>query len=147
MDGLQAERTVPGRALPQPGATIVAGEPRHIAHFEFDSARVSPADVAALRALRPQLENRSLTVIGYTDATGPTAYNHGLALRRARAVEDVLVAAGLPATAIHVEGRGSCCYRASNAIATGRAANRRAELFMAAPAQPSPAEALSDSPD
>jgi flagellar motor protein MotB len=45
------------------------------------------------------------------------------------------VARGARASAIGIDGRGSREPIADNSTATGRAANRRVEIFMAEPAQ------------
>ena len=115
----------------------------YTAHFDFDSEELRQAELAALRSLRPAFGRGPVAVVGHTDAVGPRAYNQDLALRRARAVADFLAALDVPAEAIRVEGRGSCCYRASNDTAAGRAENRRVEIFAA----PAPAESTSHSLD
>lgn len=52
------------------------------------------------------VELRSVRVIGYTDPLGTTAYNEALSLKRAATVRDLLVARGVPAQVISIEGRG-----------------------------------------
>lgn len=114
-------------------------EPLHTVHFKFDSDDLETSDVANVRELLPDLEHRLVTVVGHTDAIGPKAYNENLAHRRARAVARLLVSLGIPAASVRVDGQGSCCYRASNESAAGRAENRRVEIFTTAPATSSPA--------
>jgi outer membrane protein OmpA-like peptidoglycan-associated protein len=88
--------------------------------FAFDSARISPAGRAALRAL--DLGDGPVAVTGHTDARGSSAYNRALSLRRARAV-----AAALPVRA-RVIGAGKSHPVATNRTAAGRARNRRVEI-------------------
>jgi OOP family OmpA-OmpF porin len=68
---------------------------------------------------------RDIRVTGYTDSTGDAAYNEALSARRASAVGRYLVAKGIPARLIFVEGRGESDPIASNATPEGRAQNRR----------------------
>ena len=94
--------------------------------FAFDSARLSEAsrgrvaDAAqAILARRP----RAVTVEGFTDTRGSTAYNLRLSQRRAMSVRQAL--RGLAAEAV---GRGEAQPVASNASARGRSLNRRVEI-------------------
>jgi OOP family OmpA-OmpF porin len=65
---------------------------------------------------------------GHTDAVGSDEYNQALSLRRANAVRDYLVAGGIDAARIQVEGYGESRPVASNDTDDGRAQNRRTEL-------------------
>lgn len=69
-------------------------------------------------------------VIGYTDDTGAAAANLVLSRQRARSVAEALVAQGVKAGRIHVEGRGEADPVASNATAQGRARNRRVVVIL-----------------
>lgn len=71
-----------------------------------------------------------LTVVGHTDSTGSDAINDPLSRERAMAVRDYLAARGVPSSRISVAGRGSHEPVASNDTETGRAANRRVEIFL-----------------
>jgi outer membrane protein OmpA-like peptidoglycan-associated protein len=72
-------------------------------------------------------ENK-ITIIGHTDSTGKDSTNQSLSEQRARAVKAVMVARGVPATAIEALGAGASSPVASNSNAEGRALNRRVEL-------------------
>ncbi len=98
-----------------------------LVHFDHDSA-ILPPDFDAQRITTWPIE--AVRITGYTDSTGEADYNQWLALRRARAVRDALVAQGVPADRIAVEGRGECCYVQPNSSAEGRQANRRAEIIV-----------------
>ncbi len=69
-------------------------------------------------------------IVGYTDSTGSAAANKRLSLQRAKKVKELLIAAGVDATRISVEGRGEADPIASNATKEGRAKNRRIEAIL-----------------
>jgi outer membrane protein OmpA-like peptidoglycan-associated protein len=80
-------------------------------YFEYDSANVRRAAQVELATLadcleRPPLVDRKLEVIGHADERGTEQYNETLALRRATAVADQLVAQGLDRTRVHTESVG-----------------------------------------
>ena len=72
----------------------------------------------------------AVLVRGYTDDTGGTAANLSLSRQRAQAVADALVAQGVHAGRLHVEGLGEADPIASNATAAGRARNRRVVVIL-----------------
>lgn len=75
-----------------------------------------------------------VTIIGHTDSTGSDAINNPLSVNRAASVRDYLVARGVAANRIAIDGRGSREPIADNATEAGRAKNRRVEIFVAEPA-------------
>ncbi|HMY79240.1 MAG TPA: OmpA family protein [Thauera aminoaromatica] len=77
----------------------------------------------------------TVTIIGHTDSTGSDAVNDPLSINRAAATRDYLVQRGVFAQRIAVDGRGSRQPVADNSTASGRAMNRRVEIFIAEPAQ------------
>ena len=78
----------------------------------------------------------TVTIIGHTDNTGSDAINNPLSVNRAGAVRDYLVARGVAANRITIDGRGSREPIADNSTPQGRAKNRRVEIFVAEPARP-----------
>lgn len=78
--------------------------------------------------------NTNVTIIGHTDNTGSDAINDPLSRERAMHTRDYLSARGVAPQRFTVEGRGSHEPIASNDTATGRAQNRRVEIFVAEPA-------------
>ncbi|GHU18199.1 hypothetical protein FACS189475_03290 [Betaproteobacteria bacterium] len=76
-----------------------------------------------------------VTIIGHTDSTGSDAVNNPLSVNRAIATRDYLTARGVSTSRIAVDGRGSREPLVDNATATGRAMNRRVEIFIAEPAR------------
>lgn len=112
--------------------SVASGVPLLVLRFPFDAASVQPEhrqqldDFAA--ETRPEMKNRSLTVVGFTDDTGPQCYNDILARRRAESVAKVLRALGVDA--LHTRAKGKCCYVSDNDTPQGRADNRRVEIHL-----------------
>lgn len=91
------------------------------------SAREALARFAGIVASYGSLE---FMVAGHTDSTGSAATNEALSLARAISVRDYLIAQGVRATKIDVEGLGPAAPVADNETAVGRARNRRVEIVM-----------------
>jgi outer membrane protein OmpA-like peptidoglycan-associated protein len=103
--------------------------------FDVDSAEIKPEGQATLDQLAAALKaqpSSQLTVIGYADSTGSEEHNQALSERRAQAVADYLVAAGVAPEQITTSGRGEADPVADNATAEGRALNRRIEFQLQA---------------
>jgi outer membrane protein OmpA-like peptidoglycan-associated protein len=79
--------------------------------------------------------NTNVVIIGHTDSTGSDAINQPLSVDRASRTRDYLAGRGVNPNRITIEGRGSREPIASNADATGKARNRRVEIYVAEPAQ------------
>jgi outer membrane protein OmpA-like peptidoglycan-associated protein len=73
----------------------------------------------------------TVTIIGHTDSSGSDAINNPLSVNRASATRDYLVARGVAASRIAIDGRGAREPVADNGTAAGRAMNRRIEIFVA----------------
>ena len=72
----------------------------------------------------------SLTIEGYTDATGTKKRNAQLSQARAEAVAGFFASRGIKAEKMHAVGRGSENPLASNDSVEGRATNRRVEVVL-----------------
>jgi outer membrane protein OmpA-like peptidoglycan-associated protein len=92
------------------------------------SARNKLSEVAS--ALASSDRNSKIVVEGHTDSTGPAEVNRELSLARASAVRDALVANGVSADRISVEGFGETRPIADNSSQAGRANNRRVEIVI-----------------
>ena len=75
-----------------------------------------------------KLNGSSFYVYGYTDDNGTKDYNLTLSARRARAVRDALVKAGIDPSVISTKGFGKSKPRVRSTNAKARAANRRVEI-------------------
>jgi peptidoglycan-associated lipoprotein len=95
---------------PAPAPAVKAPEPRFAdVYFDFDKADLGPDARQALNANVQVLRSNGqlrLTVEGHCDERGTNEYNLALGERRARAVRDYLVAAGIDATRISIISYG-----------------------------------------
>ncbi len=102
-------------------------------HFDFDSAELKPAMMAALDDVAAKVAasagNESLEVVGHTDSTGPENYNQGLSERRAQAAADYLASQGVNPSMLTVKGMGESSPVADNGTREGRAMNRRVDIL------------------
>lgn len=105
--------------------------------FEFDSAVLTAEDKAILdnayTRLEPykellQKELSHINITGFTDTSGPEAYNQTLSEKRANAVADYMAAKGTDRGRMVVKGMGEANPIADNSTRDGRIRNRRVEL-------------------
>ena len=99
--------------------------------FDFDKAELRPEDKELLSKVAGILmtsHDYTVSVNGHTDDVGTDAYNQKLSERRAQAVRDYLVKAGLSADILSVEGHGKSRPLVAGSTDAARAKNRRVEL-------------------
>jgi OOP family OmpA-OmpF porin len=101
--------------------------------FESGRATIDPDSTGLLdrlveTALRCPTAN--IEIAGHTDADGEDGFNRTLSERRAQAVSDYLVKAGLPANRFTAVGYGSSQPVASNDTDEGKAQNRRIDFVV-----------------
>jgi outer membrane protein OmpA-like peptidoglycan-associated protein len=75
--------------------------------------------------------NTEIRIIGHTDSTGTDTINNPLSVNRAASARDYLVGRGVDSRRIQIDGRGSREPIADNSSESGRARNRRIEIFLA----------------
>ena len=75
-------------------------------------------------------QNTTVRIVGHTDNTGSDAINNPLSVDRANSTRQYLSARGVSSARIQTEGHGSYQPIASNATPSGRAQNRRVEIFV-----------------
>ncbi|BCO25447.1 lipoprotein YiaD [Rhodoferax lithotrophicus] len=75
--------------------------------------------------------NTEVRIVGHTDSTGTDAINNPLSVNRAASARDYLVSRGVDSRRIQIDGRGSYEPIADNSSDSGRARNRRIEIFLA----------------
>jgi outer membrane protein OmpA-like peptidoglycan-associated protein len=90
--------------------------------------------LAVAKTLREHRELRCVEIQGHTDARGDAAYNLRLSRARAQAVRDWLVQAGTEPHRLTTRGFGGQSALGSNDTDAGRAANRRVQFLISAPA-------------
>ena len=78
-------------------------------------------------ANQPSLE---VQVVGHTDNTGSRAINDPLSLQRAQSARNYLTSRGIDPARIMIAGRGESQPVADNGSESGRARNRRVEVFL-----------------
>jgi outer membrane protein OmpA-like peptidoglycan-associated protein len=103
----------------------------HAIQFEFDKAMLLPANRELLSRIAGILltsKGYSITVYGHTDDVGSEAYNQELSDRRARAVRDYLVEAGISPEIITTKAYGKTKPLVEGKTPDARAKNRRVEI-------------------
>jgi outer membrane protein OmpA-like peptidoglycan-associated protein len=106
--------------------------------FDVNSANIKPELRTVLDTFANSLRddpNAQLSIVGHTDSSGSDAINNPLSLERARSVRDYLAARGVSANRIETAGRGEREPVADNNTDSGRARNRRVEMYLREPAQ------------
>jgi OOP family OmpA-OmpF porin len=101
--------------------------------FESGRAIIDPDSAGLLdRLIETALRcpNANVEIAGHTDADGDEAFNRALSEKRAQAVADYLVRAGLPADRFKAMGYGSLQPVAGNDTDEGKAQNRRIEFVV-----------------
>jgi OOP family OmpA-OmpF porin len=103
--------------------------------FEFNSAKLTDSVSERLDNFVEFLEKypqAQVQITGYTDSSGPAAYNQTLSERRAQSVADYLIAKGIDSERLMVKGMGEENPVADNSTAEGREQNRRIEVVVPA---------------
>ncbi len=101
--------------------------------FDTDSYAIKPGfapvldQIAQTLAQHPEL---SAKVIGFTDSTGSPTYNLTLSRNRAQSVVTFMINRGVPPNRLGAEGLGEAQPVGDNATETGRAQNRRVEIYL-----------------
>jgi OOP family OmpA-OmpF porin len=101
--------------------------------FEAGRATIDPDSIGLLdRLVETALRcpNANIEIAGHTDADGHDAFNQSLSEKRAQAVTDYLVKAGLPANRFTAIGYGSTQPIAGNDTDEGKAQNRRIDFLV-----------------
>jgi len=99
--------------------------------FDFDRATLRPENRETLSRIAGVLLASSgyrLFVYGHTDDIGTDEYNQQLSLRRAQAVTDYLIKAGVPADIMTTKGFGKSSPRVKATTPEARQQNRRVEI-------------------
>lgn len=101
--------------------------------FDFDKADLKPKSREILSRIAGILlasKGYGLSVFGYTDDVGSAEYNKKLSVRRADAVRDYLVEAGIDPSIINASGYGKTNPLVKGATEAARAQNRRVEIAL-----------------
>lgn len=101
--------------------------------FASGQASLTSTATSSVKTLAAYLQagpSAAVKIEGHTDNQGTEAANLKLSQRRADAVRDALVAAGVPRAKLQAVGRGHSQPVADNASPAGRAKNRRVEIVV-----------------
>ena len=104
---------------------------RFTLNFRFESNELTDESRALLPVILNAVKERfvpDVVVIGHTDTTGTSEANFALGLKRAMTVRNLLVEAGLDASAIEVTSHGERDPRIYTADGTPEPRNRRVEI-------------------
>ena len=115
-----------GATVDERGCWVLQG-----VEFETNKAEIRPMYEPELEAVATVLENNpgvKIQIQGHTDSVGAAEYNRQLSEKRARAVMEWLIKAGIDRRRLSAIGLGETRPIASNDSAIGRERNRRVEL-------------------
>ena len=101
--------------------------------FATNSSTLNSASQNSLTSFATSLKNNPDTdvqIYGHTDNTGSDAINNPLSEKRAQAVYNFLQTKGVSGTRMVSQGFGSTQPVADNSSTTGRAQNRRVEVYI-----------------
>ncbi len=112
-------------------------------HFAFDEADVRPTDASALEAftsiVNKHYAGSTITVEGFTDPSGSASYNKRLSERRAEAVRDQLMNAGIQAQVRAIGyGENRLVVPGAAKDESGAELNRRVVFVIETPGQGAP---------
>jgi peptidoglycan-associated lipoprotein len=108
-----------------------------IVYFEFDRSTVRAAEAAKVQEVANRFKNEDpntdLLIEGHCDERGTEEYNRSLGERRALALRELLVAAGVPADRVHTLsfGKDKPAETGHNEAAWSK--NRRGEFILVLP--------------
>jgi outer membrane protein OmpA-like peptidoglycan-associated protein len=101
--------------------------------FDTGKTALKPGAKSTLSKIAKQLAadpSLKIAVEGHTDNVGGTSMNQSLSEKRANAVRDYLVSAGISGDHITADGKGEESPIATNKTTAGRQQNRRVELVI-----------------
>ncbi len=103
-------------------------------YFDFNSAALSSDDREAIRSMaKSSGKNAKLTVFGHADTSGSYEYNKNLSYRRAMAVREALITAGISAKNITVKALGESNLAVQTGDGVKEVKNRRVEIQVETP--------------
>jgi len=142
-DPIASNDTKEGQAENRRVEIVVVGEPRALDNIRFPSVALFPRRSAELTEQGKAVLDSNISdarvmldravfieVIGHTDDVGDDAYNQDLSEKRAAAVSQYLIDAGVDGSKIYAVGAGENSPIATNTTPEGRAENRRVEVLV-----------------
>ncbi len=129
---LRAQLASTGVSVTRNGAQIILNMPSNIT-FASAQSNINPAFQQTLVSVALVLQKYNKTVVdiaGHTDSDGSEAYNQTLSQQRAQSVAGFLGTQGVDTRRFNVIGYGESQPIASNATESGKALNRRVEIYI-----------------
>ena len=111
-------------------STMTSSEAAGVITFSQNStqAQIPAGLITQIKSYLSEGSANGVLIEGHSSSEGDNFYNIGLSRRRAESVKSQLVKAGIDATKIGVQAKGSDTPVASNQTVSGRKKNRRAEV-------------------
>lgn len=111
-------------------STMTSSEAAGVITFSQNStqAQIPAGLITQIKSYLSEGSANGVLIEGHSSSEGDNFYNIGLSRRRAESVKSQLVKAGIDATKIQVQAKGSDTPVASNQTVSGRKKNRRAEV-------------------
>jgi len=130
--------------IPFSGARSIEGRPQdrekyraETVFFDFDSATVKASEAAKVQEVANRFKNEDqatdLLIEGHCDERGTEEYNRALGERRALALRELLVAAGIPADRVHTVSFGKDKPLEMGRSEAAYSKNRRGEFILVLP--------------
>jgi len=107
--------------------------------FEFNRSDISPGfrpTLAQVSAVLRDYPQTTVDVFGHTDSVGSDQYNYELSQRRADTVAGIFAENGIQRARLYTRAFGEANPVDTNETDSGRARNRRVEVFISALCQP-----------
>lgn len=103
----------------------------YLLFFNWDSAKIGSGALSIIDAVITQINTSNPATIrltGHTDTSGAEAYNDRLALKRAKAAKDQLLAHGIDASRIVIDAKGESDLLVKTSDNVREPANRRVNI-------------------
>lgn len=114
--------------------TVPLNQAMFIVFFDWDKHNITSSGNDVLDAVAQEIQSRrdvkKIVVVGHTDTSGSDKYNDKLSIKRAKAVQESLIARGLSKSMMRIEGRGKSDLLVKTADGVREPANRRAQITL-----------------
>lgn len=134
-DNISAIPTPEPISQPEPEPVVKVVDVSLNSNALFDSNSYEVKQSKSLKHWAEELKKykeNNIVITGHTDSTGTEKYNQKLSERRAQAVADYILSAGVEYNNLTVKGLGEAQPIASNKTAEGRKKNRRVDIVVEA---------------
>jgi outer membrane protein OmpA-like peptidoglycan-associated protein len=132
--GISQDKETPDSVRTRFGSALDAQPQRavtYVLYYLSGKVEMTPESRAIVSKLKADLKTRSapeIIVIGHADSVGSDEYNDKLSLDRAKDVQDILIATGIPENLITISGRGKRDPIIRTADGVSEPKNRRVEI-------------------